>query len=73
MNNVPFIITEVKIPVLVTPSHTSTLIEESVQLVRTLHSISEWNSVCNQMLTTKLAVAGDLLSHPLLNLQVKYF
>lgn len=60
---------EVKIPVLVTPSHTSTLIEESVYLVRTLHTLSDWNSVCNQMLTTKLAIAGDLLSHPLLNLQ----
>ncbi|CAH1402584.1 unnamed protein product [Nezara viridula] len=60
---------EIKIPVLISPSHTSTLIEESVDLVRTLHSMNEWNSVCNQMLTTKLALAGDLLSHPLLNLQ----
>uniref|UniRef100_A0A0A9VNP3 HECT-type E3 ubiquitin transferase n=2 Tax=Lygus hesperus TaxID=30085 RepID=A0A0A9VNP3_LYGHE len=60
---------DVKIPVLVTPSHTSTLVEECIYLVRTLHVLPEWNSVCNQLLTSKLTTAGDLLSHPLLNLQ----
>ncbi|XP_073987726.1 E3 ubiquitin-protein ligase HERC2 isoform X1 [Rhodnius prolixus] len=60
---------DVKIPVLVTPSHTSTLVEECIHLIRSLHILPEWNSICNQLLTIKLTVAGDLLSHPLLNLQ----
>ncbi|KAL1138806.1 hypothetical protein AAG570_008868, partial [Ranatra chinensis] len=61
--------TDVKSPVLITASHTSTLVEECICLIRCLHSLPEWNATCNQLLTAKLAVAADLLSHPLLNLQ----
>ncbi|XP_014251481.1 E3 ubiquitin-protein ligase HERC2 isoform X1 [Cimex lectularius] len=60
---------EIKVPVLLTPSHTSTLVEECISLIRKLHSLQEWNSVSNQLLTSKLTIAGDLLAHPLLNLQ----
>ncbi|XP_054270101.1 E3 ubiquitin-protein ligase HERC2 isoform X2 [Macrosteles quadrilineatus] len=54
-------------PVFLTASQTTTIVEECISLLRTLYT--EWTQVFNIVLSSKLATASDLLSHPLLNLQ----
>lgn len=55
-----------------TASQSSTIAEECVVLLRTLHSSTGWDQAVNQYLSVKLSVAGQLLTHgPLLNIQVK--
>lgn len=60
-----------KCRVSLTASHTSTLSEELVSLVRTLHSLRGWNEVLNSFLAEKLALASDLLiDGPLFHIQI---
>lgn len=66
-------ITEGKVYAPLTASHTSTVVEECISLLRTLHILSDWNTQFNTLLANKLAVASDLLTHPFLNLQVQVF
>lgn len=62
----------VKPRVALTASHSSTVAEECVLLLRTLHTLPGWDHCLNQFLTTKLALAGELLNNgPLLNIQVR--
>lgn len=61
----------VKPRVPLTASHSSTVAEECVILLRTLHNLSGWDHCLNQFLAAKLALAGELLTNgPLLNIQV---
>ncbi|XP_017887257.1 E3 ubiquitin-protein ligase HERC2 [Ceratina calcarata] len=60
-----------KCRVSLTASHSSTVAEELVSLVRYLHSLSKWNATVNTFLTSKLSLASDLLSDgPLFHIQV---
>jgi hypothetical protein len=45
-----------------TASHSSTVAEECIALLRSLHSLPVWNQALNHILANKLAVAGDLLT-----------
>ncbi|KAJ1527956.1 hypothetical protein ONE63_007889 [Megalurothrips usitatus] len=49
-----------KLPSL-TASHTSTVAEQSIALLRSLHALPAWNGVVNRLLAAKLALAGDML------------
>lgn len=54
-----------------TASQSSTVAEECVLLLRSLHASAGWDQVLNQFLGAKLSVAGQLLTRgPLLNIQV---
>ncbi|XP_076284957.1 E3 ubiquitin-protein ligase HERC2 isoform X1 [Lasioglossum baleicum] len=54
-----------------TASHSSTIVEELVSLIRYLHSVPNWNATLNAFLATKLSLASDLLSDgPLYHIQV---
>lgn len=53
---------ESKSQVLLTQSHSSTLAQELVGLLRTLHGILGWNQVLNAMLMQKLNLAAYLLT-----------
>lgn len=60
----------VKPRVPLTASHSSTVAEECIVLLRTLHNLSGWDHCLNQFLSAKLALAGELLTNgPLLNIQ----
>ncbi|KAF5270348.1 hypothetical protein FQR65_LT05536 [Abscondita terminalis] len=50
--------------VLLTQSHSNTLSQEIINLLRTLHGIVGWNQVLNAVLLQKLNVAAYLLSDP---------
>lgn len=64
--------TKPRIPL--TATHSSTIGEECVLLLRTLHSLPDWDQCLNQFLSAKLGLAGELLINgPLLNIQVKHF
>jgi E3 ubiquitin-protein ligase HERC2 len=45
-----------------TASHSSTVVEECIALLRSLHSLPVWNQALNHIIANKLAVAGDLLT-----------
>ncbi|XP_015606913.1 E3 ubiquitin-protein ligase HERC2 isoform X2 [Cephus cinctus] len=60
-----------KCRVSLTATHSSTLAEELIALIRTLHSLPGWNAALNTFLTSKLALASDLLSDgPLFHIQM---
>lgn len=60
-----------KCRVSLTASHSSTIAEELVSLIRSLHSLPGWNSALNSFLTAKLSLASDLLSDgPLFHIQM---
>lgn len=62
--------TEKKSAVLVTASPASTIIEECIQLIRKLHCFTNWTEPINSLVTSYLAIATDLLVHPLLPMPV---
>ncbi|XP_078045783.1 E3 ubiquitin-protein ligase HERC2 [Augochlora pura] len=54
-----------------TASHSSTIVEELVSLIRYLHTVLNWNVTLNAFLASKLSLASDLLSDgPLFHIQV---
>lgn len=54
-----------------TSTHSSTIGEECVLLLRSLHSLPGWDHCLNQFLSAKLGLAGELLTNgPLLSIQV---
>lgn len=55
---------ETKSQVLLTQSHSSTLAQEIITLLRTLHGLLGWNQVLNAMLMQKLTIAANLLNDP---------
>ncbi|OXU31335.1 hypothetical protein TSAR_012680, partial [Trichomalopsis sarcophagae] len=60
-----------KCRVSLTASHGSTLAEELIGLVRSLHLLPGWNAALNTFLASKLALASDLLSDgPLFHIQM---
>ncbi|KAL2717183.1 E3 ubiquitin-protein ligase HERC2 [Vespula squamosa] len=60
-----------KCRVSLTASHTSTIAEELIALIRSLHCLSNWNSSVNMFLTSKLSLASDLLCDgPLFHIQM---
>ncbi|XP_043254504.1 probable E3 ubiquitin-protein ligase HERC2 isoform X2 [Colletes gigas] len=60
-----------KCRVSLTASHSSTIVEELVSLIRCLHSLSRWNATLNVFLSAKLSLASDLFSDgPLFHIQV---
>jgi E3 ubiquitin-protein ligase HERC2 len=50
------------VQVSLTASHSSTVAEECITLLRSLHSLPVWNQALNHILANKLSVAGDLLT-----------
>ncbi|RZF37934.1 hypothetical protein LSTR_LSTR005434, partial [Laodelphax striatellus] len=60
-----------KVCVPLTASHTTTVVQECVSLLRALHNHTEWNPVFNTLVANNLAIASDLLSHPFLNLNIE--
>lgn len=58
--------------VTLTASSTSTIVEEFVQLLRGFHMIPNRTEKFNAILSSKLAMATDFLSHPSVSIQVKY-
>lgn len=57
-----------------TATHSSTVGEECILLLRTLHNLPGWEYCLNQFLSAKLGLAGELLTNgPLLNIQVPRF
>ncbi|XP_043274810.1 E3 ubiquitin-protein ligase HERC2 isoform X2 [Venturia canescens] len=60
-----------KCRVSLTASHSSTLAEELIALIRSLHLLPGWNGTINSFLTGKLSLASDLLSDgPLFHIQM---
>ncbi|XP_076233389.1 E3 ubiquitin-protein ligase HERC2 [Calliopsis andreniformis] len=60
-----------KCRVSLTASHSSTVVEELVSLMKSLHSLPKWNGTLNSFLVTKLSLASDLLSDgPFFHIQV---
>jgi E3 ubiquitin-protein ligase HERC2 len=54
-----------------TASHSSTLAEELIALIRVIHALPGWNTVLNGFLASKLSLASDLLSDgPLFHIQM---
>nr|XP_022903495.1 E3 ubiquitin-protein ligase HERC2 isoform X1 [Onthophagus taurus] len=53
---------KLKSEVLLTQSHSSTLSQEIINLLRTLHGVLGWNQVLNSILINKLNLAAYLLS-----------
>lgn len=45
-----------------TATHSSTLAEEIVAVLRTLHSLSQWNSLINDYINTQLSSIGDVMA-----------
>lgn len=45
-----------------TATHSSTLAEEIVCVLRTLHSLSQWNSLINDYINTQLSSIGDVMA-----------
>lgn len=48
--------------VAITATHSSTVVEAVVSLVRTLHALPVWNSVINDAITDRLSLVAQLLS-----------
>ncbi|XP_026277054.2 E3 ubiquitin-protein ligase HERC2 [Frankliniella occidentalis] len=44
-----------------TASHTSSVAEQAIALLRSLHAVPSWTGVMNRLLASKLALAGDML------------
>ncbi|XP_048506982.1 E3 ubiquitin-protein ligase HERC2 isoform X2 [Athalia rosae] len=60
-----------KCRVSLTATHNSTIAEELISLIRSLHSLPGWNAALNTLLTAKLALASDLLNDgPLFHIQM---
>ncbi|XP_053987984.1 E3 ubiquitin-protein ligase HERC2 isoform X2 [Hylaeus volcanicus] len=60
-----------KCRVSLTASHSSTIVEELVSLIRYLHTLPKWNATLNAFLAAKLFLASDLFSDgPLFHIQV---
>lgn len=53
---------DVKARVLLASSHSGTVAEEIIQLLRKLHTLPVWNSTINSFLSQKLCMATELLS-----------
>lgn len=49
-----------------TATHSSTLAEEIVSVLRTLHSLSQWNGLINEYINSQLSGIGDIMAgrHP---------
>ncbi|XP_017159836.1 E3 ubiquitin-protein ligase HERC2 isoform X1 [Poecilia reticulata] len=45
-----------------TATHSSTLAEEIVAVLRTLHSLGQWNSLINDYINTQLGSIGDIMA-----------
>lgn len=45
-----------------TATHSSTLAEEIVAVLRTLHSLNQWNSLINDYINTQLSSIGDVMA-----------
>lgn len=45
-----------------TATHSSTLAEEIVSVLRTLHSLGQWNSMINDYINTQLSAIGDVMT-----------
>lgn len=45
-----------------TATHSSTLAEEIVAVLRTLHSLGQWNSLINEYINTQLSSIGDVMT-----------
>lgn len=45
-----------------TATHSSTLAEEIVAVLRTLHSLSQWNSLINDYINAQLSSIGDIMT-----------
>lgn len=45
-----------------TATHSSTLAEEIVSVLRTLHSLGQWNSMINDYINTQLSSIGDVMT-----------
>lgn len=45
-----------------TATHSSTLAEEIVSVLRTLHSLGQWNSMINDYINTLLSSIGDVMA-----------
>ncbi|KAK7877598.1 hypothetical protein WMY93_031683 [Mugilogobius chulae] len=45
-----------------TATHSSTLAEEIVAVLRTLHSLSQWNGLINDYINSQLSAIGDVMS-----------
>ncbi|XP_078115961.1 E3 ubiquitin-protein ligase HERC2 isoform X3 [Sander vitreus] len=45
-----------------TATHSSTLAEEIVSVLRTLHSLGQWNSMINDYINTQLSSIGDVMA-----------
>lgn len=45
-----------------TATHSSTLAEEIVAVLRTLHSLGQWNSLINDYINTQLSSIGDIMA-----------
>lgn len=45
-----------------TATHSSTLAEEIVAVLRTLHSLSQWNSLINDYINSQLSSIGDVMA-----------
>lgn len=45
-----------------TATHSSTLAEEIVAVLRTLHSLGQWNSLINEYINTQLSSIGDVMA-----------
>ncbi|KAG7243777.1 hypothetical protein INR49_008900, partial [Caranx melampygus] len=45
-----------------TATHSSTLAEEIVAVLRTLHSLGQWNSLINDYINTQLSAIGDVMA-----------
>lgn len=49
-----------------TATHSSTLAEEIVAVLRTLHSLGQWNALINEYINSQLSGIGDIMAgrHP---------
>lgn len=45
-----------------TATHSSTLAEEIVSVLRTLHSLAQWNNMINDYINTQLSSIGDVMA-----------
>lgn len=45
-----------------TATHSSTLAEEIVSVLRTLHSLGQWNNMINDYINTQLSSIGDVMA-----------
>jgi len=58
--------------VALTASHSSTIVEESLRLLRTLHSFPQWTQKINEFICLKLGVVNEIVAEiPIL--QVRKF